>query len=35
MKNTKTKIPIYTKIFPQDFWDHNFKQGGYGPLAFP
>ena len=24
-------MPIYATIFPQDFWEHNFQQGGHGP----
>ena len=24
-------MPIYTTTFPQDFWEHNFQQGGPWP----
>ena len=28
-------MPIYTTTFPQDFWKHNFQQGGHGPPRPP
>ena len=28
-------MPIYTTIFTQDFWEHNFQQGGHGPPGPP
>ena len=27
----KPTMPIYTATFPQDFWEHNFQQGGICP----
>jgi len=28
-------MPIYTTTFPQDFWEHNFQQGGpWPPIAY-
>ena len=24
-------MPIYATTFPQDFWEHNFQQGGMAP----
>ena len=30
-KILKPTMPIYTTTFPQDFWEHNFQQGGHGP----
>ena len=35
MKMLKPTMPIYTTIFPQDFWEHNFQQGGPWPSQAP